>query len=92
MKETRAFTSSPLKIDAYIATLLCIQEAQMRTTLNLPEKLIHEAMTLTRSETKTSVIILALQELVRKSKISGLKNYKGEIDLDIDLEQMRNRH
>lgn len=38
----------------------------MRTTLNLPEKLIHEAMTLTHTDTKTRVIILALQELIRK--------------------------
>jgi len=64
----------------------------MRTTLNLPEKLIHEAMALTHTETKTRVIILALQELVRKSKISDLKNYKGKVDLDIDLSEMRNRN
>ena len=64
----------------------------MRTTLDLPEKLVNEAMKLTHSDTKTRVIILALQELIRKSKISDLKNYKGKIDLDINLEELRSRN
>jgi len=63
----------------------------MRTTLNLPEKLLGEAMKLTRTNTKTGVIILALQELIRKSKIADLKKYRGKIDLDIDLDVLRDR-
>ena len=63
----------------------------MRTTLNLPEKLLSEAMELTRTHTKTGVIILALQELIRKSKIADLKKYRGKIALDIDLDVLRNR-
>jgi len=63
----------------------------MRTTLDLPESLLDEAMKITRTETKTGVIVLALRELVRKSKISNLKRYKGAIDLDIDLNQLRDR-
>ena len=64
----------------------------MRTTLDLPEKLLDEAMKLTHTGTKTGVIILALRELIRKSKISDLKKYKGKIDLDIDLDELRDRH
>ena len=64
----------------------------MRTTLDLPEKLVNEAMKITHAETKTRVIILALRELIRKKKIAGLKNYKGKIDLDIDLDKLRNRN
>ena len=45
----------------------------MRTTLDLPESLISEAMKITHTDTKTGVIVLALKELVRKSKISDLK-------------------
>jgi hypothetical protein len=41
--------------------------------------------------TKTKVIITALEELIRKSKISELKQYKGTIDLDIDLDTIRGR-
>jgi hypothetical protein len=49
-------------------------------------------MKITSTGTKTGVIILALRELIRKSKISDLKNYRGKIDLDIDLDELRNRH
>ena len=64
----------------------------MRTTLDLPEDLLNEAMKATHSDTKTAVIIKALEELVRKSKISDLKKYKGKIDLNIDLDSIRDRH
>ena len=64
----------------------------MKTTLELPEKLINEAMTLTHTGTKTAVIVLALQELIRKVKIAGIKKYRGNIDLGIDLIELRNRY
>ena len=63
----------------------------MRTTLDLPEDLINEAMKATHINTKTKVIITALEDLIRKSKISGLKKYKGKIDLDIDMNAIRGR-
>jgi hypothetical protein len=63
----------------------------MRTTLDLPENLLKEAMETTHIETKTKVIITALEELIRKSKISDLKKFKGKIDLDIDLDILRGR-
>jgi hypothetical protein len=63
----------------------------MRTTLDLPEDLINEAMKATHINTKTKVIITALEELIRKSKIAGLKKFKGKIDLDIDMNAIRGR-
>ncbi len=63
----------------------------MRTTLDLPEDLLHKAMTVSHIKTKTQVITLALQELIRKSEISDLKKFKGKISLDIDLDVIRNR-
>jgi Arc/MetJ family transcription regulator len=63
----------------------------MRTTLDLPEELINEAMKATHIQTKTRVIITALEELIRKSKIAEIKKYKGKIDLDIDLDSIRGR-
>ena len=63
----------------------------MRTTLDLPEKLVSDAMKITHTETKTGVIILALKELIRKSKITDLKKYKGKFDLEIDLNELRDR-
>jgi len=64
----------------------------MRTTLDLPEDLLHEAMEVTHTKTKTRVIVLALEEMIRKSKISEIKQYKGKIDLDIDLDKIRDRY
>lgn len=63
----------------------------MRTTLDLPEDLINEAMKVSQINTKTKVIITALEELVRKSKISELKKFKGKVDLDIDMNAIRGR-
>ena len=63
----------------------------MRTTLDLPEDLIQKAMALSHIKTKTQVITLALQELIRKSELSDLKKFKGKIDLDIDLDKIRDR-
>lgn len=63
----------------------------MRTTLDLPEDLMNEAMQATNIKTKTKVIIVALEELVRRSKISALKKYKGKVALDIDLDILRER-
>ncbi|MGA1826484.1 MAG: type II toxin-antitoxin system VapB family antitoxin [bacterium] len=63
----------------------------MRTTLDLPEDLIKEAMEATHIRTKTQVIITALEQLIRKSKIANLKKFKGQVELDIDLDSIRGR-
>lgn len=63
----------------------------MRTTLDLPEDLVKEAMKVTHIEKKTEVIIKALEELIRKVRISELKKFKGKINLDIDLDVIRGR-
>lgn len=63
----------------------------MRTTLDLPEDLIAEAMKAAQMKTKTQVIITALEELIRKSKISGLKEFKGKVDLEMDMHVLRGR-
>jgi hypothetical protein len=63
----------------------------MRTTLDLPGSLIDEAQKLTHCRTKTQVITLALNNLIRKEKIQGIKKYRGKLDLDIDLAALRQR-
>lgn len=63
----------------------------MRTTLDLPEELLLEAMDVTHIGTKTRVIIIALQELIRRNKITELKKFKGKIDLEIDMDVLRRR-
>lgn len=63
----------------------------MRTTLDLPDALVSEAMKISHQKTKTAVIITALEDLVRKAKIKELRKYRGKVDLDIDLDAMRKR-
>jgi Arc/MetJ family transcription regulator len=63
----------------------------MRTTIDLPEKLVKEAMDASHQRTKTAVIISALEDLVRKKKLQGLKAYKGKIKFDLDLDVLRKR-
>ena len=63
----------------------------MRTTLDLPEDLVSEAMKTTNIKTKTKVIITALEQLIKKSRISEIKKYKGQVDLNIDLDEIRDR-
>lgn len=63
----------------------------MRTTLDLPVELLEEAMALTHSQTKTEVIKLALNSLIQKEKIQGLREYFGKLDLEIDLDELRSR-
>ncbi len=63
----------------------------MRTTLDLPEDLLHEAMKAANIKTKTRVITVALKGLIRKHRIAGLKDFKGKVDLDMDLDDIRGR-
>ncbi|MCK5520367.1 MAG: type II toxin-antitoxin system VapB family antitoxin [Candidatus Marinimicrobia bacterium] len=63
----------------------------MRTTLDLPQTLLEEAMQITHIKTKTAVIIQALEGLIRKQSLAKLKKFKGKIDLDIDLSTLRDR-
>ncbi len=63
----------------------------MRTTIDIPEDLMKEAMKVTNSSTKTELIKIALKNIIQKNKIKSLKNYKGKIDLSIDLNITRSR-
>ena len=63
----------------------------MRTTLDLPEDLIAEAMKLTKIATKTDLIKTALANLITRERIKDLKKFYGKIDLDINLDILRKR-
>ncbi len=63
----------------------------MRTTLDLPDQLVQEAMKASHQKTKTAVIVTALQEFVRKARLRDLRSFKGQVDLDIDLDALRKR-
>jgi Bacterial antitoxin of type II TA system, VapB len=63
----------------------------VRTTIDLPQKLVEEAMKVSHQRTKTAVIVTALEDFVRKSRIQGLKKFRGRVNLDIDLDKLRKR-
>lgn len=63
----------------------------MRTTLDLPEDLIAEAMKLTKIATKTDLIKVALANLITRERIKDLKDFYGKIDLDVNLDILRKR-
>ena len=71
--------------------MIYAQEKHMRTTLDLPEALLKEAMALTRIQTKTEVIKFALENTIQHEKIKELPKYYGKINLEIDLNKMRKR-
>jgi hypothetical protein len=63
----------------------------MRTTLELPDALVNEAMAITNIPTKTALIKYALENVIQREKIKDLANYFGKITLDIDLDKLRKR-
>jgi hypothetical protein len=63
----------------------------MRTTLDLPEQLIDEARKALGCQSKTEAVVLSLKEVVRKKRVSELKELMGTIELDIDLPKSRRR-
>ena len=66
----------------------------MRTTLDIPEKLIEEARRLLGFKSKTATVVLSLQELIRRRRIEELKNLLGSVrlELDVSVSRRRRRH
>jgi hypothetical protein len=64
----------------------------MRTTLDIPENLLSEAMKVTKARTKTEVIKFALENIIQKNKLQKLKSYRGELEIEINLDVLRKRH
>jgi hypothetical protein len=61
----------------------------MRTTLDLPENLVKEAMDVSGAKTKTMAISLALQDFVRHTRMKRILDYEGKIDLDLDEKRIK---
>ena len=62
----------------------------MRLTLNVNDKIINEVMNETGIKNKTMLINLSLDEMLKKIKREKLKELRGKICLDIDLDKYRN--
>ena len=65
-----------------------------KTTMNLPEELLKEAVQVSGAQTKTMAVILGLEELIRKKRLEGLLKLKGSGKVHFsrsDLKQSRRR-
>jgi uncharacterized UPF0146 family protein len=60
----------------------------MRTTLNLPDDLIKQAMSLSH-RTKAEIVIAALQQYAPRKKIEKIMEYKGKLQFDETREKSR---
>jgi len=63
----------------------------MRTTIEIPEELLKEVMKITGATTKSQAIKLALEDKIAQTKRMRLIAMKGSIDLDLDLDVLRDR-
>ncbi len=63
----------------------------MRTTLDIPQELMEEARALLDFKSKTDVVVVALRELIRRSRLNELKGLEGRLDIDVDLRRSRRR-
>jgi hypothetical protein len=61
----------------------------MKTTLNIPEKLVKKTMKLSKSKTKTEAIITAMEEYIRRKKLEGVIAMKGNLRFSVDWEKTR---
>ncbi len=63
----------------------------MRTTINLPNELVEKALKASRCKTKTALFKMALHSIILREEIAAIKDYRGKLDLDIDLDDLRQR-
>jgi len=60
----------------------------MRTTIEIDERLLSEAMKLSGERTKKGVVHLALAEFVRRRKLEELARSLGTVELGYSLEDL----
>lgn len=63
----------------------------MRTTIEIPQSLIDESMILLNTKTKAETVKKALEEIIKLHKRKKLIQFKGKVDLNIDLDKLRDR-
>ena len=67
------------------------QGACLRTTLNLDDAALADAMKTARGMTKTAVINEALREYARRRRIRRLLDFRGRARWEGDLDDLRSR-
>ena len=63
----------------------------MRTTLNIDDDALKNAMKLAKGKTKTAVINEALREYTRRRRLRGFLYLEGKVQWQGDLDELRKR-
>jgi Arc/MetJ family transcription regulator len=63
----------------------------MRTTLNLDDQAMEEAMLYAEGRTKTELVNEALRRFTRGKRRKGLLELRGQVDWEGDVDQLRKR-
>jgi Arc/MetJ family transcription regulator len=63
----------------------------MRTTLNLDDSAVQEALAVSPGKTKTGVINEALREYARRRRLEGYRSLRGKFRWDGNLDELRQR-
>lgn len=63
--------------------------APMRTNIVIDDKLMNDALKATGLETKKEAVELGLKLLIKLKKQEGIKKFKGRLQWDGDLNEMR---
>jgi hypothetical protein len=63
----------------------------MRTTIEIPDALMHKALQTSKAKTKTMVIVMGLQELIHRHQVQQLRALRGRIHLTVDVDKSRDR-
>ncbi|MBI3583038.1 MAG: type II toxin-antitoxin system VapB family antitoxin [Nitrospinae bacterium] len=61
----------------------------MKTTLNIPNRLLDEAIKLAKSKTKKDAVIIALEDFVKKKRIEEALEMEGKLRFKKDWEKSR---
>lgn len=63
----------------------------MRTTLNLDDEALADALAVSEARTKTEVINEALREYARRHRLRKLLDYRGKVEWQGSLDELRGR-
>jgi Arc/MetJ family transcription regulator len=67
------------------------REGIMRTTLNLNDEIVKQAMEMSPGKSKTAVINEALREYARRRRLEGYRSLAGRFHWEGSLDDLRRR-
>lgn len=69
----------------------CYDSVIMKTSVDIPESDLADAMRFTRAKTKREAIVAAIQDFNRRKRMAELVKYAGTCDALISVEQLQSQ-